>query len=61
MASTHFTVDIAGQRYSGSWHLASGTIHVVSDYGSKFASVRRDRPAQVAARLLREIVMDGDL
>lgn len=53
---TPFQTEIAGMRYSGTWHLEGKSLHVSSAYGSARAPLRQAQPEVVARRLLQDIV-----
>lgn len=54
--SEPFHIDIAGRRYDGAWRIEGRELHVSSAYGSGKAAIARARPANVAAKVLRELV-----
>jgi hypothetical protein len=53
---TPFTAEIAGRKYSGTWHIEGKSVHVSSAYGSASAPLGRAKPENVAARVLQTIV-----
>ncbi|PZQ55221.1 MAG: hypothetical protein DI570_22275 [Phenylobacterium zucineum] len=55
-----FQAEIAGRRYSGTWHVEGKILHVSSAYGSDKATLRvgADETA-VARRVLAKIVGAG--
>jgi hypothetical protein len=53
-----FNVEIAGRRYSGTWHIEGKEVVVASAYGSKRAAAGRGDPARVAEKMLKAIVAE---
>lgn len=51
-----FSVEAAGRRWAGDWHLDGKDVVIGSAYGSARAAAGRGKPETVAARLLAEII-----
>jgi hypothetical protein len=51
-----FQTEIAGRKYSGTWHIEGKSVHLSSAYGSASAPLGRAKPENVAARLLQDVV-----
>lgn len=57
---TPFQTEIAGRKYSGSWHIEGKTLHVSSAYGSDKAALKAGADeVAVARRVLAKIVTAG--
>ena len=54
-----FKVNIEGQAYYGTYRFQAPRVHVTSVFGSKSAPRGKEWPADVAARLLREIMAES--
>lgn len=50
------TTEFGGRRFSGSFHVEGGHVHVGGAYGSKSGALTGSSPADLARRLLDELV-----